>query len=106
MKGVFFCFYYLYEGWGKVVLYRDIKASNIFLDENLNGKFGDFGFVIFYDRGAIFEVTRVVGIIGYMVLEVIFMGVANEVIDVYVFGVFMFEVVCGRRLVELERFFG
>ncbi|CDY11517.1 BnaA09g40830D [Brassica napus] len=90
-------------GWGKVVLHRDIKASNILLDENLNGKLGDFGLAIFYDRGATFEATRVVGTIGHMAPEVTSMGVANEATDVYAFGVLMLEVVCGRRPVEPER---
>ncbi|CAF2113830.1 unnamed protein product [Brassica oleracea var. botrytis] len=103
VKGVSSCLHYLHEGWGKVVLHRDIKASNILLDENLNGKLGDFGLAIFHDRGATFEATRVVGTIGYMAPEVTAMGVANEATDVYAFGVLMLEVVCGRRPVEPER---
>ncbi|KAF8044581.1 hypothetical protein N665_7724s0001 [Sinapis alba] len=103
VKGVSSCLHYLHEGWGKVVLHRDIKASNILLDENLNGKLGDFGLAIFHDRGATFEATRVVGTIGYMAPEVTAMGVANESTDVYAFGVLMLEVVCGRRPVEPER---
>lgn len=103
VKGVSSCLHYLHEGWGKVVLHRDIKASNILLDEDLNGKLGDFGLAIFHDRGSTFEATRVVGTIGYMAPEVTAMGVANEFTDVYAFGVLMLEVVCGRRPVEPER---
>lgn len=87
-------------------MHRDIKASNILLDENLNGKLGDFGLAIFHDRGATFEATHVVGTIGYMAPEVTSMGVANESTDVYAFGVLMLEVVCGRRPVEPERSHG
>ncbi|KAJ4875175.1 putative L-type lectin-domain containing receptor kinase II.1 [Raphanus sativus] len=103
IKGVASALSYLHEGWDKVVLHRDIKSSNILLDTELNGRLGDFGFARFHDRGENLEATRVVGTIGYMAPELTAMGVATTKTDVYAFGAFILEVVCGKRPVDPER---
>ncbi|KAL1220234.1 putative L-type lectin-domain containing receptor kinase II.2 [Cardamine amara subsp. amara] len=103
VKGVASALLYLHEDWEQVVLHRDIKASNILLDANLNGKLGDFGLARFHDRGMNIEATRVVGTIGYMAPELTAMGVATTWTDVYAFGAFMLEVVCGRRPVDPDK---
>ncbi|CDY54246.1 hypothetical protein HID58_088275 [Brassica napus] len=76
---------------------------NILLDADLNGRLGDFGFARFHDRGENLEATRVVGTIGYMAPELTAMGVTTTWTDVYAFGAFILEVVCGRRPVDPER---
>ncbi|KAG2310917.1 hypothetical protein Bca52824_022474 [Brassica carinata] len=103
IKGVASALLYLHEQWEQVVLHRDIKASNILLDAGLNGRLGDFGFARFHDHGQNLEATRVVGTIGYMAPELTAMGVTTTCTDVYAFGSFILEVVCGRRPVEPER---
>ncbi|CAN8253270.1 unnamed protein product [Cochlearia groenlandica] len=103
IKGVASALLYLHEDWEQVVLHRDIKASNILLDADLNGRLGDFGLARFHDRGGNLEATRVVGTIGYMAPELTAMGVTTTWTDVYAFGAFLFEVVCGRRPVDPER---
>ncbi|KAL1208234.1 putative L-type lectin-domain containing receptor kinase II.2 [Cardamine amara subsp. amara] len=103
IKGVASALLYLHEDWEQFVLHRDIKASNILLDADLNGRLGDFGLAGFHDRGVNLEATRVVGTIGYMAPELTAMGVATTKTDVYAFGSFILEVVCGRRLVDLGR---
>ncbi|KAF8102461.1 hypothetical protein N665_0198s0161 [Sinapis alba] len=103
IKGVASALLYLHEEWDQVVLHRDIKSSNILLDAELNGRLGDFGFARFHDRGQNLEATRVVGTIGYMAPELTAMGVATTKTDVYAFGSFILEVVCGRRPVDPER---
>ncbi|CAH8257342.1 unnamed protein product [Arabidopsis lyrata] len=103
IKGVASALHYLHEGSEQVVLHRDIKASNILLDSNLNGKVGDFGLARIHDRGENLQPTRVVGTIGYMAPEVSTLGVANELTDVYAFGALILEVVCGRRPLDPER---
>ncbi|CAA0410824.1 putative L-type lectin-domain containing receptor kinase II.1 RLK-Pelle-L-LEC family [Arabidopsis thaliana] len=100
IKGVASALLYLHEEWEQVVLHRDIKASNILLDADLNGKLGDFGLARFHDRGVNLEATRVVGTIGYMAPELTAMGVTTTCTDVYAFGAFILEVVCGRRPVD------
>ncbi|XP_010535451.1 PREDICTED: putative L-type lectin-domain containing receptor kinase II.2 [Tarenaya hassleriana] len=103
IKGVASALLYLHEEWEQVVLHRDIKASNVLLDSDLNGRLGDFGLARFHDRGTNLQVTRVVGTIGYMAPELTAMGLATTWTDVYAFGAFMLEVVCGRRPVDPER---
>ncbi|XP_010454619.1 PREDICTED: putative L-type lectin-domain containing receptor kinase II.2 [Camelina sativa] len=103
IKGVASALLYLHEEWEQVVLHRDIKASNILLDADLNGRLGDFGLARFHDRGENLEATRVVGTIGYMAPELTAMGVATTKTDVYAFGSFILEVVCGRRPVDPDR---
>ncbi|KAG7589214.1 Concanavalin A-like lectin/glucanase domain superfamily [Arabidopsis suecica] len=103
ITGVASALRYLHDDTEKVVLHRDIKASNILLDSNLNGKLGDFGLARVHDHGEILQPTRVVGTIGYMAPEVTTLGVTNKLTDVYAFGALILEVVCGRRPIDLER---
>jgi serine/threonine protein kinase len=52
-----------------VVLHRDVKASNVLIDANFNGRLGDFGLAKLHDHGANPSTTRVVGTIGYLAPE-------------------------------------
>ncbi|ESQ42315.1 hypothetical protein EUTSA_v10012880mg [Eutrema salsugineum] len=99
VKGIASALCYLHTGADQVVLHRDIKASNIMLDAEFNGRLGDFGMARFHDHGGYAYPTGAVGTIGYMAPEIIDM-VASTGTDVYAFGVFMLEVTCGRRPVE------
>ncbi|KAL1197279.1 L-type lectin-domain containing receptor kinase I.3 [Cardamine amara subsp. amara] len=92
---------YLHTGTKQVVLHRDIKASNVMLDSEFNGRLGDFGMAKFHDHGANLSATTAVGTIGYMAPELIAMGTSTKT-DVYAFGAFILEVTCGRRPVEPE----
>ncbi|KAL1203271.1 L-type lectin-domain containing receptor kinase I.3 [Cardamine amara subsp. amara] len=92
---------YLHTGAKQVVLHRDIKASNVMLDSEFNGRLGDFGMARFHDHGANLSATAAVGTIGYMAPELITMGTSTKT-DVYAFGAFLLEVTCGRRPVEPE----
>uniref|UniRef100_A0ACD5W6I4 Uncharacterized protein n=1 Tax=Avena sativa TaxID=4498 RepID=A0ACD5W6I4_AVESA len=88
---------YLHEEWEKVVIHRDIKASNVLLDDKLNGRLGDFGLARLYDHGVEHETTRVVGTIGYLAPELARTGKATSLSDVFAFGIFILEVTCGQR---------
>ncbi|XP_010425972.1 PREDICTED: probable L-type lectin-domain containing receptor kinase I.6 isoform X1 [Camelina sativa] len=90
---------YMHTGAPQVVLHRDIKASNILLDAELNGRLGDFGMARFHDHGRDPATTAAVGTIGYMAPELATMGACTAT-DVYGFGAFLLEVTCGRRPVE------
>ncbi|CAN8255021.1 unnamed protein product [Cochlearia groenlandica] len=92
---------YLHTGAKQVVLHRDIKASNVMLDSEFNGRLGDFGMAKFHDHGANLSATAAVGTIGYMAPELITTGTSKKT-DVYAFGAFLLEVICGRRPVEPE----
>ncbi|XP_030443675.2 L-type lectin-domain containing receptor kinase IV.1-like [Syzygium oleosum] len=102
IKGVASGLLYLHEGWEQVVIHRDIKASNILLDADLNGRLGDFGLARLYDHGTDPETTRVVGTLGYLAPEHTRTGKATRSTDVFAFGVFLLEVACGRRPVKIR----
>ncbi|GLT93060.1 hypothetical protein SLE2022_108660 [Rubroshorea leprosula] len=88
---------YLHEEWEQTVIHRDIKAGNVLLDSELNGKLGDFGLAKLYERGANPSTTRVVGTLGYLAPELTRTGKPNTSSDVFAFGALLLEVVCGRR---------
>ena len=91
---------YLHEGWESKVLHRDIKASNVLLDKDMNGRLGDFGLARMHGHDQVASTTRVVGTVGYLAPEVIRTGRASTQTDVFGFGVLILEVLCGRRPME------
>jgi len=99
-KGVASGLLYLHEEWEQVVVHRDIKASNVLLDSELNGRLGDFGLSRLYEHGTDPHTTHVVGTLGYLAPEHTRTGKATTNSDVFAFGAFMLEVVCGRRPIE------
>lgn len=102
IKGVASALLYLHEGYKQVVIHRDVKASNVLLDGELNGKLGDFGLAKVYEHGSAPDTTRVVGTLGYLAPELPRTGKSTTSSDVYAFGALMLEVACGRRPVEMK----
>ncbi|XP_059647093.1 L-type lectin-domain containing receptor kinase IV.1-like [Cornus florida] len=100
IKGVASGLFYLHEEWEQVVVHRDIKASNVLLDGEFNGRLGDFGLARLYRHGTAPQTTCVVGTFGYLAPEHSRTGKATTSTDVYAFGAFLLEVVCGRRPIE------
>ncbi|RHN46177.1 putative protein kinase RLK-Pelle-L-LEC family [Medicago truncatula] len=100
IKGVASGLLYLHEGYEQVVIHRDVKASNVLLDFELNGRLGDFGLARLYEHGANPGTTRVVGTLGYLAPELPRTGRATTSSDVFAFGALLLEVVCGRRPIE------
>lgn len=100
IKGVASGLLYLHEEWEQRVIHRDVKASNVLLDGELNGRLGDFGLARLYDHGSAPQSTHVVGTLGYLAPEHNVTGKATASTDVYAFGAFLLEVACGRRPIE------
>ncbi|KAH0939147.1 hypothetical protein HID58_006608, partial [Brassica napus] len=65
-------------------------------------KLGDFGLARSYDHGADPQTTNVVGTLGYLAPEHTRTGRATTATDVFAFGAFLLEVVCGRRPIEIQ----
>ncbi|CDP17268.1 unnamed protein product [Coffea canephora] len=100
IKGVASALLHLHEEWEQVVIHRDVKASNVLLDGDLNGRLGDFGLARLYDHGTLPQTTHVAGSFGYLAPEYSRTGRATTKTDVYAFGAFLLEVACGRRPID------
>ncbi|XP_030928769.1 L-type lectin-domain containing receptor kinase S.4-like [Quercus lobata] len=100
IKGVALGLLYLHEEWEQTVLHRDIKAGNVLLDSEFNGKLSDFGLAKLYERGSNPSRTRVVGTLGYLAPELTRIGKPTTSSDVFAFGALLLEVVCGRRPID------
>lgn len=102
IRGIASGLLYLHEEWEKVVVHRDIKASNVLLDDEMNGRLGDFGLARLYDHGIDPQTTHVVGTIGYLAPELARSRNATPLTDVFAFGIFVLEVTCGKRPVDQQ----
>lgn len=59
---------YLHEAIEPKVVHRDIKSSNILIDDEFNAKVSDFGLAKLLDAGESHITTRVMGTFGYMLI--------------------------------------
>uniref|UniRef100_J3MLR5 Uncharacterized protein n=1 Tax=Oryza brachyantha TaxID=4533 RepID=J3MLR5_ORYBR len=89
---------YLHQDSQKKIVHRDMKASNILLDADMNPKIGDFGLARLFAQDQTREVTsRIAGTFGYMSPEYVMCGQYSTKSDVFSFGILVIEIVTGRR---------
>ncbi|KAI5680352.1 hypothetical protein M9H77_01579 [Catharanthus roseus] len=90
---------YLHYGAQPAIIHRDIKASNILIDENFEPKVADFGLAKFTPEGMTHLSTRVAGTMGYVAPEYALYGQLTERSDVYSFGVLLLELLSGKKAI-------
>ncbi|KAJ0976471.1 hypothetical protein J5N97_018436 [Dioscorea zingiberensis] len=94
---------YLHEAIEPKVVHRDIKSSNILIDDDFNAKVSDFGLAKLLGAGKSHITTRVMGTFGYVAPEYANTGLLNEKSDTYSFGVLLLEAITGRDPVDYGR---
>ncbi|KAL0012271.1 hypothetical protein SO802_007379 [Lithocarpus litseifolius] len=90
---------YIHEYTVPVYIHRDIKSANILIDKNFRGKIADFGLTKSTEYGSASLYTIPTGTCGYVSPEYAQYGKVSPKIDVYAFGVVLFELISGMEAI-------
>ncbi|XP_057536219.1 lysM domain receptor-like kinase 3 isoform X1 [Amaranthus tricolor] len=90
---------YIHEHTDPVYIHRDIKPANILINKNFQAKVADFGLTKLAEVGNATLPTRLVGTFGYMPPEYAQFGEVTPKVDVYAFGVVLYQLISAKAAV-------
>uniref|UniRef100_A0A0D9VRC5 Receptor-like serine/threonine-protein kinase n=1 Tax=Leersia perrieri TaxID=77586 RepID=A0A0D9VRC5_9ORYZ len=88
---------YLHEKCRECIIHCDVKPENILLDQEMAARLADFGMAKLVGRDFSSVMTTMRGTVGYLAPEWLAAAPITAKVDVYSFGLLLFELVSGRR---------
>lgn len=93
---------YLHEQFHVCIIHRDIKTSNILLDNDMQPRIADFGLARLLPEDQSHLSTNFAGTLGYTAPEYAIHGQLSEKVDTYSFGVVALEIVSGQKITDVN----
>ncbi|KAJ9541185.1 hypothetical protein OSB04_027691 [Centaurea solstitialis] len=93
---------HLHDEFHVKIIHRDIKSSNILLDEDFQPKIADFGLARFQPEDQSHISTKFAGTLGYTAPEYALRGLLSDKVDTYSFGIVILEIISGRRCSDMN----